>query len=117
MPKLLHVAPKYRPHKPSGQAVVTLDGRHHYLGSWRSKASKAEYDRLTGEWLADGRRLSHEASDPSIAELVSAYWKFAQAYDQRMAGRPGPYPGSAWRSIFCDSSTAKRRSPISGRSA
>jgi hypothetical protein len=55
MPKLLHVTPKYRHHRPSGQAVVTLDGIDHYLGPWQSKASKEEYDRLTGEWLANGR--------------------------------------------------------------
>ena len=35
--------PKYRRHKPSGQAVVTLSGRDHYLGPWKSKASRAEY--------------------------------------------------------------------------
>ena len=58
MPKLLHSAPKYRHHKPSGQAVVTLAGVDHYLGPWRSKASELEYDRLIGEWLADGRRFA-----------------------------------------------------------
>ena len=51
MPKLLHTSPSYRHHKPSGQAVVTLNGLDHYLGPWKSKASKAEYDRLIREWL------------------------------------------------------------------
>lgn len=49
--------PSYRRHKHSGQAVVTLDGRDFYLGPWRSKVSRTEYDRLIGEWLANGRRL------------------------------------------------------------
>ncbi len=31
MPKLLQVAPKYRIHRPSGQAVVTLNGVDGYL--------------------------------------------------------------------------------------
>ena len=43
--------PKYRRHKPTGQAVVTLSGKDHYLGKWNTAASKAEYDRLTGEWV------------------------------------------------------------------
>ncbi len=56
MPKLIHEPPKYRHHKPSGQAIVTLNGVAHYLGRWKSKASRVEYDRLIGEWLANGRR-------------------------------------------------------------
>ena len=44
--------PSYRKHKPSGQAVVTLSGRDHYLGPHGSKTSIAEYDRLIAEWLA-----------------------------------------------------------------
>ena len=44
--------PSYRRHKPSGQAVVTLTGKDYYLGRWNTKASRAEYDRLIGEWLA-----------------------------------------------------------------
>ena len=46
--------PSYRRHKPSGQAVVTLNGRDIYLGKWDTKASRTEYDRLIGEWLAVG---------------------------------------------------------------
>ena len=49
--------PSYRRHRPSGQAVVTLGGRDFYLGRWNTKVSRAEYDRLIGEWLAAGRRL------------------------------------------------------------
>jgi hypothetical protein len=38
--------PSYRHHKPSGQAVVTLDGRDFHLGRPGSPESRAEYDRL-----------------------------------------------------------------------
>lgn len=55
MPRLSHALPKYRKHRGSGQAVVTLNGRDRYLGPYGTKASKREYDRLTGEWLANGR--------------------------------------------------------------
>ena len=49
--------PKYAKHKASGQAVVRLSGKDFYLGPHGTKASKLEYDRLIGEWLANGRQL------------------------------------------------------------
>jgi hypothetical protein len=56
MPHLTESLPSYRLHKASGQAVVTLDGCDVYLGPHGSSASKREYDRVTGEWLAAGRQ-------------------------------------------------------------
>ena len=35
--------PSYRRHKPTDQAVVTINGRDIYLGKWNSTASKDEY--------------------------------------------------------------------------
>jgi len=32
--------PSYGRHKPSGQAVVTLNGRDSYLGKWNTKANR-----------------------------------------------------------------------------
>ncbi len=87
MPKLVHATPKYRLHRPSGQAVVTLNGRDFYLGPWRSTASRAEYDRLIGEWLANGRRLPIASCDLTIVELVSRYWDVARTYYVKH-GRP-----------------------------
>ena len=46
MPKLKNIVPRYRKHKASGQAVVTLNGTDHYLGPHGTKVSKVEYDRL-----------------------------------------------------------------------
>jgi hypothetical protein len=55
MPKLIDSRPKYRKHKATGQAVVTLSGKDFYLGPYGTKVSHREYDRLTGEWMvADG---------------------------------------------------------------
>ena len=34
--------PSYRLHKPSGQAVVTLNGRDYYLGKHGTAESRAE---------------------------------------------------------------------------
>jgi integrase len=80
--------PSYRRHKPSGQAVVTLNGKDFYLGKWGTKARRTEYDRLIQEWLVAGRHLpSSEASDLTVAELALRYWKFAKSY-YRKNGRP-----------------------------
>ncbi len=71
--------PSYRRHKPTGQAVVTIAGRDVYLGKWNSAASRAEYDRLIAEFLANGRRLQSDA-DTTVVEVLNAYRKFAENY-------------------------------------
>ena len=82
MPRLTLSNPSYRKHKASGQAVVTIDGRDVYLGSHGSKASRAEYDRVIGEWLTNGRRLPSEkvTNDLTVLELIRDYWAFCQTY-------------------------------------
>ena len=76
MPKLSNSVPKYRKHRASGQAVVTLNGRDLYLGPHGTKASRVEYDRLTSEWLANGRNLpTGQANDLTVAELLLRYWE------------------------------------------
>lgn len=66
--------PCFRYHRPSGQAVVTLSSQDHYLGPWNTKASRQEYERLVGEWLANGRRLPtpDTKADLRICELLIA---------------------------------------------
>jgi hypothetical protein len=46
--------PAYRLHKPTGQAVVRIDGRDHYLGKHGAEASQEKYRRLIAEWLTAG---------------------------------------------------------------
>lgn len=88
MPRLTKSLPKYRKHKASGQAVVTIDGKDFYLGPHRSKASRLEYDRLIGEWVQNGRSLpSGGSGDTTIVELVAAYWRFTKGYYAKN-GRP-----------------------------
>lgn len=38
--------PSYRLHKPSGQAVVTVKGKDHYLGLYNSLESRAKYESI-----------------------------------------------------------------------
>ena len=87
--KRRRILPSYRHHKPSGRAVVTLNGQDHYLGPWKSQISRDEYDRLVGEWLANGRRLSspEDPVDLTVVELIGDYWEFAQQY-YRKNGQP-----------------------------
>ncbi len=81
MPELSNSVPKYRKHRASGKAVVTLNGRDIYLGQHGTKASKLEYDRLTSEWLANGRSLpTGQASDLTVAELLLRYWQHAKTH-------------------------------------
>ena len=69
--------PSYRRHRASGQAIVTLNGVDHYLGPWNTAASRAEYDRITSEWLVRGRRLSTErCGDPLVKELVLGFYGY-----------------------------------------
>ncbi|MHC5108848.1 MAG: hypothetical protein ACYTHJ_03100 [Planctomycetota bacterium] len=84
MPKLNGRIPKYRKHKKSVQAIVTLSGRDHYLGPFDTETTKQLYDKLVQEWLMAGRRLpqSSEHSSPplSVNELVLQFLEHAQSY-------------------------------------
>jgi len=44
MPRRNQSLPRYRKHKASGRAIVTLSGEDFYLGPYGSKASKLEYN-------------------------------------------------------------------------
>jgi integrase len=83
--------PSYCLHKASGQAVVRIDGKDHYLGRYGSPESKAEYDRLIGEWLLGGRQTPRRDEPPSlsVSQLLLRYWQFAeQHYRDPQDGTP-----------------------------
>jgi hypothetical protein len=48
--------PGYGLHKASGQAVVRLNGKDHYLGKHGSDESQARYEVLIATWLQNGRQ-------------------------------------------------------------
>jgi integrase len=83
---------KYRLHRPTGKAVVTLSGRDHYLGKHGSPESEQAYRRLVAEWLANGqaRPASSQAPPITIDELVVAFWKHCESYYRTPAGDPSP---------------------------
>ncbi len=86
--------PKYRLHRPSGLAVVTVGGRDVYLGKHGSRESRDEYDRVVGEWLASRpARRAARPDDVSVGELMLAYLAWADGY-YRKDGRPTSEPGN-----------------------
>src|SRR5436190_13953063 len=88
MPRLLGKLPAYRKHKATGQAVVTLGSRDYYLGSWKSAASRAEYNRVTREWLAGGVARYAGGEDLTIVELLGAFLRHAKGYYVGPDGEP-----------------------------
>jgi integrase len=75
--------PSYRLHRPSGQAVVTLQGRDQYLGKHGSPESRQLYDRLVAEYLATRARrtsVSTPLADLTVNELLLLYWDHARSY-------------------------------------
>src|SRR5690242_15562521 len=88
--------PSYRLHKPTGQAVVTLNGKDHYLGRHGTPESRRLYDRLLAEYLATRARQTSAAAPPAdltMDELLVAYWDHAQAYYVK-DGQPTSEPGT-----------------------
>lgn len=73
--------PSYRKHKASGQALVTILGKDHYLGPHGTKASHLLYDRLISEYLATGRKLIEPVEHSiTVIEVLAAHMKFARTY-------------------------------------
>lgn len=93
--------PKYRLHKPCGQALVGIHGTRYYLGRHgtpqTAPESWAKHTRLLDEvWrpaAGSVEALRSDAADRSldddpltVTELVVAYWEFAEVYYRRSDG-------------------------------
>ncbi|MDB5352700.1 MAG: Phage integrase family protein [Planctomycetota bacterium] len=91
--------PSYRLHKPTGQAVVRLDGRDFYLGKHGSEGSHEAYRRRIAEWLTHGPVVAPSEPDSSgggipltVNDLILAYWHHAEVYYQSPDGTPSSEP-------------------------
>ncbi len=89
MPKLKNKVPSYGLHKPSGQAVVTLNGRDIYLGAHNSEESREAYQAALNEWLASHRQRPSTGSRKrdaaptdklTVNEIFLTYWAFVQEH-------------------------------------
>jgi integrase len=81
--------PSYRHHKARECAVVTIDGRNHYLGQYGSQESYEKYARLIAGWgKNDSAAVSNQTNGAlSIDELFVAYWRHVETYYVK-DGRP-----------------------------
>ena len=83
MPRTSGNLPAYCLHWRSGQAVVRLSGRDHYLGPYNSAESREKYDRLLAEWLANGRQPTTPVTVQSAGLLINeVLLKFIDHADQ-----------------------------------
>ena len=107
-------------HKARNCAVVTINGKNHYLGPYDSPESYEKYARLIAEWKC--KQIPPEASTPGgngtgsrVNDLILAFWQHAkQRYVKN--GKPTSEIRSfrtALRPV--GSSTAESRSPTSAR--
>jgi integrase len=73
--------PKYRKHKPSNLAVVSLGGKDYYLGKYGTKESHEEYARRISEYLkrrgeqvpAEIRVSPHHSKNITVVEAADRY--------------------------------------------
>lgn len=72
--------PRYRRHNASGQALVTIHGKDHYLGKYKWAASLEAYKRLVAEWIEVDGRLTEPRHATSVSELILAYLMFVKSY-------------------------------------
>ena len=96
MPNRSRKIPSYRLHKPTGQAVVRLDGRDHYLGKHGTEESEEAYPRTVAEWLtASPAGLAQKPGstsatfDLTVNDVVLAFWtKYAENHYRHADGTP-----------------------------
>lgn len=105
--------PKYCHHKASGQAVVRIDGRDFYLGTYDSPESRAEYNRLLAEWFAGGQSLPprQPTSGLSVNELLLAYLRHADQHYRR------PDDGTPSSEIHCIKSAVRPLKQLYGHTS
>jgi integrase len=80
--------PKYRLHRPTGQAVVTLNGRDIYLGKHGTKQSKDAYRQKIAEWSAGGGQLPDVKAAITVAKVIKLFWEHARKHYCHADGTP-----------------------------
>jgi integrase len=77
--------PSYRLHKPSGQAVVSIQRHDHYLGPWGSPESKAKYAKIIHQLQAG--EMIEPPGGICVAEAVLGYLDWADQWYRDSEGR------------------------------
>jgi integrase len=92
--------PKLSHHKNSGQGVVRLNGKDHYLGKFGDPETKRKYDTLIAEWLANRRQsfapdaTQSAKSSITVAEGILHFWRHAEQHYRHPDGTPTSELGS-----------------------
>ena len=78
-------------HKASGQSIVVLNGKTHYLGKHDSEEAIKEYDRIIAEWLSNGRdglNVEHATKEEiAVSVVVAKYILWAKDYYRTPEGK------------------------------
>jgi hypothetical protein len=82
--------PHYRLHRPTGQAVVTIDGCDYYLGRYGCPDSDSKYERLIKAWRKRQEAISSPTTgtdsalllpeEPTVNAISLAYIRHAKTY-------------------------------------
>jgi site-specific recombinase XerD len=80
--------PKYCLHKSTGRAFVRIEGKAYYLGKHGSAASRQEYDRIIGEFIANGRQAKYQAHEILVEQLLLRYLDYAEKSKLNIEKRP-----------------------------
>ena len=89
MPRLINRPPKHRLHKPSGQAIVSLDGARLYLGVYGTPESHERYQSAIAEWTSrrgDGKPPKTAPKPPERPRRTAA--SIVAELHQSAGGRP-----------------------------
>ncbi len=78
MPRKPGNVPAYSHHRSSGQAIVRISGRDHYLGPHDSPESREKYDRLIAEWLSNGRQPVIQIPNENRARQTSEVFETSE---------------------------------------
>jgi integrase len=95
--------PKLRRHRASGQGLVRLSGRDHYLGRWPDGLPEpppevlSAYGKKIAEWLSAGRKSlpttigqagPGAAAAPTVGEIILPFFDHVEQYYRHPDGRP-----------------------------
>ncbi|HEX3655639.1 MAG TPA: site-specific integrase [Pirellulales bacterium] len=88
MPGRPRKIPSYCRHRATDQAVVRIAGTDHYLGKYGTPESYKRYQRIIAERfpsgggypVGEGAPSLLPGGDPTIVDLIAAYWTFAKGY-------------------------------------
>jgi integrase len=76
--------PSYRRHKARNCAVVTIQGKDHYLGEYGSAQSREKYHRLLAETFSSAKPMPPEpdalAGSMTVNELMVRYMAHVESY-------------------------------------